>query len=149
MVAHGLGFVVSPEPVSFTVHPRSDIALEGMNVILHCAARVVDIGGFQQPTVTDTVPWRQYAINWEFMPAPEGYTESGESPAVNFTAATMDNLQVVNFRATEDMSINSTLTIAGSMLSNSGAYRCMVEDWELKYASYHAFIQIIPRGVHM
>lgn len=148
MIAHGLGFVVSPEPVSFTIHPRSDIALEGEDVILHCAAHVVNIGGFQRPSVKDTVPWRQYQVQWEFMPAPEEYAEGGEVPAVNmhFAAAAKDNVHVTNFPATEEMNYNSTLTIAGSMLSNSGAYRCTVQDWELSYTSYHAFVQIIPRG---
>lgn len=147
MAVEGLDFVVSPEPAYFTVHPRSDVALEGTTITLQCVAHIVDIGGFRRPLHTDTVPWRRYEINWEFMPAPKG---DAEAPAVNihFTAAAKDdNRQVVNYRDTQDMTINSTLTIAGSMLSDSGAYRCAVQDWELKYTSYHGLIQIIPRGI--
>lgn len=146
MIVHGLEFVVSPEPVSFTVHPRSDIALEGTNVTLHCAARIVNIGGFQRPREKDTVPWSQYEIYWEFMPT--GYTRGVGFPEakMHFAAAAKDNLQIENFRATEDTNVNSTLTIDGSRLSDSGAYRCIVKDWHLKYTSYHGFVQIIPRG---
>ena len=147
MAAEGLDFVVSPEPAYFTVHPRSDVVLEGTTVTLRCSARVVDIGGFRRPLHTDTVPWRRYEIDWEFMPASK---RDAGVPAANmhFTAAEKDvNLEVVNYRDTQGMTLNSTLTISGSMLSNSGAYRCAVQDWELKYTSYHGLIQIIPRGI--
>lgn len=149
MAAEGLDFVVSPEPACFTVHPRSDVALEGTTVTLHCSAHVVDIGGFRRPLHTDTVPWRRYEIDWEFMPAPKRGA-GGSAVNMHFTAAAKDvNLQVLKYRDTQGMTINSTLTISGSMLSNSGAYRCAVQDWELKYTSYHGLIQIIPRGIYI
>ena len=143
-------FVVSPEPVSFTAHPRSEIALEeGPSIILHCAARIVSIGGFKKPLEKDTVPWRQYEICWEFMPAGHEYKDGVDFPEEHChstTGAANGRLTASNSPATEDVEVNSTLTI-DAKLSNSGAYRCTVKDWQLKYTSYHGLVHIIPQGM--